>query len=653
MITTLTVTNWRSFKGTHAFAFGSMLTTISAPNGCGKSSLLDAIRWCLTGRCRGTDAGGRGAGELVTTGEAQGSVVLEIADSDRRPMTVSRSVGRASMLSVSVSAGQDGAARETRTGDAAQAWLVELFGAQPTLSASLDGARLLSADHAAAKGILMDALDVLVPIDGLTWPAAVGVTPTAAVATLAEIDAWYQVAYEARRDAKVRLSALSASARAEVCGAPLPDVAAIEEKLEALEAERAEALRTEGGRSARAETAARALQAHAQAEARIAQATDTLTRLRDREGIEQAHCSADDWPDLFVSLMRAKEARAAEVVASLEKAADEASARETAAKAAHLTAQARHAAGQELPTDHDPKRGCVLAAEIPCKTSKAAFATYCQVQSKAAAERAAEANATMSAWATAKGYAEDAAHDAAQARIALQAVTRATAAVVEGATAVLAARRSEALLDGDAVARLQAELAVIADRADAALADALAARIAKGRETLARARMAHREAADAQKAQEARQEAAREVEALEALVEALGPKGRRVAALEAALADFTAGINEALPPGLSVAFALEPWKVLVNGRPAALLAQSEELRVGAILGAALAAQGSLGVVLVDAFDLLDQTTRRETTGALRAMAAALDLQVVIAATRDQPSTAPDTDAMRAIWLGEG
>lgn len=651
MITTLTVTNWRSFQGAHTFTLGRTLTTISAPNGCGKSSLLDAMRWCLTGRCRGTDAGGRGAGELVTTGEAQGSVVLEIADSDRRPMTVSRAVGRASMLSVSVSTGQADAQRETRTGDAAQAWLVEIFGAQATLAASLDGARLLSADHATAKGILMDALDVLVPIDGLTWPAAVGVTPTAAVATLAEIDAWYQVAYEARRDAKVRLSGLVAGAKADMLSAPLPDVAAIEEKLEALETERAEALRTEGGRSARAEAAARALLAHAEAEARIVRTTEDLRRLSAREGIEQVECPADDWPDICVDLMRAKEAQTAATVAALTQEAEAASARETDAKAAHLTAQARHAAGLELPTEHDPKRGCVLAAEIPCKTSKAAFATYCQVQSKAASERAAAANATMGAWATAKGVAEDAAHKVSQARTALQSVTRATAEVVAAATAALGARRSEALLDGAEVARLRSECDEAAYGADTAQADALAARIAKGHETLARARTAHREAAEAQRAQAARQEAAREVEALEVLVEALGPKGRRVAALEAALSDFTAGINEALPSGLSVAFALEPWKVLVNGRPSALLAQSEELRVGAILGAALAAQGSLGVVLVDAFDLLDQTTRRETTGALRAMAADLDLQVVIAATRDQPSAAADTDAMRAIWLG--
>lgn len=647
-MTTLTVTNWRSFQGAHTFTFGRTLTTISAPNGCGKSSLLDAMRWCLTGRCRGTDAGGRGAGELVTTGEAQGSVVLEIADSDRRPMTVSRAVGRASMLSVSVSTGQDAAQRETRTGDAAQAWLVELFGAQATLAASLDGARLLSADHATAKGILMDALDVLVPIDGLTWPAAVGVTPTAAHASLADLDAWYKLAYEARREAKTRALPYVDE---EALRATLPDLATIEAKIAALEEERAGALRTEGGRAARAEAAAKALQAHEAAEARIARATDALSRLRDREGVEPVACPADDWPDLFVSLMRAKAALATDAVAALEQAADEASARETDAKAAHLTAQARHAAGLELPTEHDPKRGCVLAAEIPCKTSKAAFATYCQVQSKAASERAVAANATMGAWATAKGVAEDAARKVAQARAALSSVTRATAEVVAAATAALSARRSDALLDGDSAQRLRAELNEIANGADTAQADALAARIAKGRETLARARTAHREAAEAQKAQEARQEAAREVEALEVLVEALGPKGRRVAALEAALADFTSGINEALPSGLSVAFALEPWKVLVNGRPAALLAQSEELRVGAILGAALAAQGSLGVVLVDAFDLLDQTTRRETTGALRAMAADLDLQVVIAATRDQPSAAADTDAMRAIWLG--
>ena len=47
-------------------------------NNAGKSSILAAIEWALTGRCMWTDRAGRGASDLVRQGEKQASVALDV-----------------------------------------------------------------------------------------------------------------------------------------------------------------------------------------------------------------------------------------------------------------------------------------------------------------------------------------------------------------------------------------------------------------------------------------------------------------------------------------------------------------------------------------------------------------------------------------------
>jgi chromosome segregation protein len=46
-IKTLEIVGFKSFKDRMVFHFDEALTGIVGPNGCGKSNVVDAIRWCM------------------------------------------------------------------------------------------------------------------------------------------------------------------------------------------------------------------------------------------------------------------------------------------------------------------------------------------------------------------------------------------------------------------------------------------------------------------------------------------------------------------------------------------------------------------------------------------------------------------------------
>lgn len=72
----LVVENFRNHKNTDLVL--DKVNFFVGHNNAGKTSLLAAIEWGLTGRCMWTDKAGRGAAELVRRGEKQAVVALEV-----------------------------------------------------------------------------------------------------------------------------------------------------------------------------------------------------------------------------------------------------------------------------------------------------------------------------------------------------------------------------------------------------------------------------------------------------------------------------------------------------------------------------------------------------------------------------------------------
>ena len=64
-LTQVELTSFRSYAGV-TLDLNAPRVLIAGLNGVGKSSLRDAIAFCLLGHCRGTDARGAGADILIT-----------------------------------------------------------------------------------------------------------------------------------------------------------------------------------------------------------------------------------------------------------------------------------------------------------------------------------------------------------------------------------------------------------------------------------------------------------------------------------------------------------------------------------------------------------------------------------------------------------
>lgn len=624
----ITLRDWRSWRGDHVIACDTV-TRIAGPNGSGKSGVLDAVRWALTGVCRGTDAGGRGAAALVATGADTAVVTLDCVTAEGRPVTVTRSTGKVSTLRVESAAAV--------SGKAAEGALEALLGVGPvTTGVVLDAPLLLSADHATAKRVLLDALAVQVPVEDLPWPAGAP-DRSGAMVGLDELDALYKWAYEARRDARARLSVLPEPGAevVEHAGGDIPDPADLAAQVAALEAEHQQITRAQG--VADAERAA-AVRAHHAAVAQVEAATKQIRGYASYLGLT-AGADLADFARAATERVERLHAQRAELGARQVGVADQV----TAALAAKLTAEAKLQAAAESPSAraHDPSQGCVLAADIPCKTSRKAFEAYVQVQAKALAALRAEAQAAVDAYDALAAGQRGTATLLDEALQAIRVAERADEAV--GAALARVQASKGAMLSGEAIAALEAP-----SEADGAAA-ALWARVQRGRELVAQATRMHAAMRQRDQLVARRAAAAAEADQTERVTAALGPSGRRVAALAAALEAWQADVNGALGGALRVSFSLDPWGTFVDGRSAALLSESERLRVGVALGAALARRLRLRLVVVDAFDLFDSRSRAAVSETLR-RATDDGLQVIVCVTRDtMPPAGPS--GMATVWLG--
>jgi len=466
------------------------------------------------------------------------------------------------------------------------------------LAVLCDGAAFLNFAHKDAKALLLDVLDVQIVYGGETL-------------TLAQLDAKYDMAFNNRRDAKAKLNAIQIPA---LPAGEVPDVDGLDKKLVALRAEEHVLAAKEAHGGGKREAVA----------AQLTRAKATLTKAT-------ADWEAHPKPAELEAQIAALDALAAPDDKAESKATERAKAEQ--ADVAGQLSKLRD--GTAWLSKHSPSSGCVMSKSVPCNTPAEAFKTHL---------------ATLKGEVTALETRQK--ELAAQLKADEDATAKRQKAGADRAALVAAREKAEtlqktALAADTEVDRLTAELdALPAETGPSPALITLRARIVKGEEVVraarevVRQRIAHEDATTAQAA------AAEALQALETVVADLGPKGVRVKALADTIGAFTDSINNALTPfGYTLAFKLDPWDVVVNGRSAELLSTSERLRVGVAFALALAEVTGVGFVAIDSADLLDGAGRAVLSELLDNWQAG---QVIVAATRAEPL--PSGDGYLAYWL---
>lgn len=548
----ITLTNFRNFEAAD-FALTEPRTLIAGPNGAGKSTILDAIAWVLTGECRGVDGRGVGQKNLIRTGAAAAQVTL-VMDG----LTLTRSV-------------DDSGARASAKPDAI---LARLGVTKPMLQAVLNGAAFFDLDHAAAKALLFGLLDVKVEpsdVPDLKLKAPIG---------LDDLRLRHDTVFAERAAAK---KALASSVVPEP-----PKMADIQDgavgDIDAIKARRAE-------------------QRQAARDAMGAWNTAKATRAARQDELDAA-----DKALAQVGTLKARLESQRAMLADIEAAGRAIAAPPPSTQALSTASMQQQVRDLESliarVKNHTPTGGCVLNAAIPCQTPAVEFTNHVkgldrQVKDLGKSIKAAALEAdAVAAYQAAK------AENARQVAYTQGQIDKAEAAIAAAETG--AARRKNLV---EQIAGLDQALPNLEAAANAAMkADADAERRLLAATTYQEALKGH----DAAVAARARLEA--EVERLDALVTLLGPKGVQSTVLARSLDVFQTSINDALEAfGFELTFQVDPWSVVVNGRPYELLSAGEKLMVGAAFQQALAMVSGLEFVAIDASEVVVGARRAALT----------------------------------------
>ncbi len=586
----VSLTNFGVYRDA-TFHFPDPVTLVYGDNGTGKSSLAQAIEFALTGRCQGLDGGGRGVGLLFAAGTSSLTVALDVRGlplgSADKVRTIQR---RAQGDRAEVSFFVDGLAGSAT---AQQAELYTQLGiSEDILIALCDARAFLDLKHADAKAAVMKVLRVSADIDGQSY-------------TLEQLDAAYRVAFEDRKSAKAVLASIVVPSKPIEAA---PDVAALEQQLQAVRQEESQRVAARAKDDGRRDQLERDLQAADNTLHRLEQALEKTTDLsaaiakaeRDLEALEPT-----EGAETRLQTHRTKLATADGRLPMLERT---------------LTAI----------QEHDPKKGCVLDGTIPCKTAASHFAGQVTRLEQEVQNLRADKDAAQEALEAARKLAAD--RDMAQKRLAsLRERNAAREELLRQQQGAIATRTRL----HDEIAALPAPAAV-----DPAL-EQLRQRITRGEQTIREGRALVEAWKTYEAAKAKRAEHAKKVEALEQKVEQLGPNGVRVQALAAAVSTFEAVINAALERfGYTLAISVDPWAVVVNGRPAVRLSESERLRVGLALQLALAEVSGLNFAVLDGADLLTAKNRALLADLLQVWTGEdATRQVIVTASRDEPPVA--------------
>ena len=594
------LTNFRSYEH-ETIQFTDGRTLVIGENGTGKSTLVDAIAWGLTGKCRGVDGRGQGQKELIRLGADQATVRVKTDT-----ITVVRQITR-----------NGGASSSMKT----ESVLAHLDVSEAMLLAVLYGRHFFTLHHADAKAMLMQLLGVAIPLDQL--PASVAKNYSGPL-TLADAQAAYDAAFKDRAAAKKALGAITVpdvAARPDLDGWKTSDLqVAIQAARQAYQKAVADLAQAEAKRDAAD-----------QALMKAKQAAGNQDRLKGNLEAHQGMLrEAQAALDVAKADLAKVEATTAEPVDSLQA--------EVRAKRAAIGSVESQLAGD----DPAQQRLCVLGQGIPCLTPGKEFKAV--VKQLKADVKALDQRVTAGLH-----RAQELAGATTQARTLERQlsyhqdqVAKAAAQVDEAAALAV----QLASLESQAV---QANHAVPVFREPVTKAQADTDRLVKQQAELAayQAQLNGRDRAQADLAKLQQQ-----VAVADALVDLLGPKGLPAKVLGRAVGDFEAMINAALKPfGFSLSFLVDPWNVAVRtadqGQPIPfdLLSAGEQLWTGLAFQLALAALSGLNCCCLDAAETVVGVRRSVLTGLI--MNAPVD-QVIVAMAKAAGEAAPEIPGLQVI-----
>ncbi len=610
-------------------------------NGTGKSSLRDAIEYALIGRCRSTDAAGRGADSLIRRGSDGFQVRLTVKEDGEE-----RSVTR----------GRNGAGPSGAKGS--------LFAEIPPglVEALLDMPHLLRMGPRERSELLSALISPAVDLQDVQRHAEAMRLSEGALASLLsglrkvspgpygpdELAQAYKLCYEARTKRKRDLADTEAKLQAMpvASGGPLwADT--VRQRLQLIEADEA-GLREQMGalRQKQAEwnrAQARRLELEKQLADMVPQETapqETMALEPSVEGLEREAARLGEVHANLKEIHKAaweKRVRTESESESAVRRAEQASAGDTSCPA-HVT------------TD-------------PCPVLEA---------------RAGENQGQLEALVTAAKKASTAAKRARAAELAAGAELDAAAAALEHADAALAAaREAAARSDGSAEASvdaIQAELDRIeADYPSDAVANAelplsekrlgeIVAKKTAAQEELRAIEAAARSAEERKQLEGTAASVRKVVATLEELVPALEPRGLPARILAERIGPFEERINEQLATitrgEYRVAIRAErgiDMDVYRSGSGLALppenLSTSERLRLGVALAQSVAILSGLGFIVIDEGEMLDQVNRGLLMRGVMALAGQIETTLVLA-TVDRPTTAT-SDTIGVHWVEDG
>lgn len=585
--------NFRNFE-LAAFDLSNR-TFLAGPNGAGKSTIIDAMSWGLRGVCRGTDARGAGSKDLIRTGADAATVTLHTDILG----AITRTVGR------------NGSSQATMKTDAI---LAKLDTTDAALEAVLYGRAFFGLHHKDAKNLLLRILDVRIPVADLPG-VDLGTQPAADLDTL---DLLYKAAFDNRAAAKKALAAVFVP--------DLPKMVSLERDPVALAAQATKARMAE--RQAAADLGKLTTELHKTVQARQRLKPINADELRGKR-LVHGGLLADETQ---------KATAAAARLADLEDVGGL-----TAADLGGKTADLKGLITKIQA--HDPDRGCILNAAIPCQTDAKQFAA--QVKTLKAQIKDLDGQIKAANARTA---------DLGQAR---QAKADADRAVTYHGGQIAQIDRDLATADDvdEQISRLDADrdrLAAAVDAAKTVVDDAVQTSGTLAEQ--AQAASAYQNAVQArQGAEDKRVRLQADLDAAEALVALLGPNGIRAGALQDAVEDFEAAINAGLDGfGFRLAIQADPWEVAISRDgvtflPFDLLSDGEKLWTGVCFQQALATVTGLGIVAVDATETVVGMNRAMLTRLI--MLSPVD-QIVIAMAKGEADALPDIDGLQVIQVSK-